>query len=142
MTDAGVENVNAAVDATLLAARLRRVLAQVEVTFSNSIIEAWWRSLKHQWLYLNSLDTIGRLRELVAFFVEAHNARMPHSAFCGQTPDEMYFGTATNLGDDLAAARKGAIEKRIAENRATSCDRCTGVPTVPPPAPPAHEIPP
>jgi putative transposase len=28
-----------------------RVLAQVDVTFSNSMIEAFWRSLKHQWLY-------------------------------------------------------------------------------------------
>ena len=48
MADSGVENVNAAVDATLLTTRIRRVLAQVEVTASNSMIEAWWRSLKHQ----------------------------------------------------------------------------------------------
>ena len=46
MTDSGIENVNAAVDATLLAERLHRVLAQVDVTESNSMIEAWWRSLK------------------------------------------------------------------------------------------------
>jgi len=52
--DSGVENVNGAVDATLLSACLDRVLAQVDVGFSNSMIEAFWRSLKHQWLYLNS----------------------------------------------------------------------------------------
>jgi putative transposase len=40
MADSGVENVNAAVDATLLAERLHRVLAQVEVNYSNSMIEA------------------------------------------------------------------------------------------------------
>jgi hypothetical protein len=34
---------------------IRRVLAQVEVSFSNSMIEAFWRSLRHQWLYLHSL---------------------------------------------------------------------------------------
>jgi len=45
------------------------VLAQFDVTFSNSTIEAWWRSLKHR------------------LFVEEHNAKMPHSAFAGQTPD-------------------------------------------------------
>ncbi len=142
LADSGVENVNAAVDATLLAARLRRVLAQVEVTFSNSIIEAWWRSLKHQWLFLNSLDSITRLRELVAFFVEAHNARMPHSAFLGHTPDEMYFGTAPNLPNELAAARKRAIEKRLSDNRATSCDDCSGGPKVSPPVSAADRIPP
>jgi hypothetical protein len=100
------------------------------------------RSIPSEWLYLNSLDTIPRLRELVAFFVEAHNAQMPHAAFRGHTPDEMYFGTATNLGDELAAARKRAMEKRLAENRAKSCDHCSASPRVLPPALSAHAIPP
>jgi hypothetical protein len=94
VADSGVENVNAVVDAILVLACLHRVLAQVEVTFSNSMIEAFWRSLKHQWLFLNSLDTTARLRSLVAFFVEEHNTKMPHAAFRGQTPDEMYYATA------------------------------------------------
>lgn len=92
MADSGVENVNAVVDTTLLAASLRRVLAQVEVTESNSMIEAFWRSLKHQWLFLNSLDGIEHLRTLVAFFVKAHNTQMPHAAFRGHTPDEVTSG--------------------------------------------------
>ncbi|HEX7500815.1 MAG TPA: DDE-type integrase/transposase/recombinase, partial [Polyangia bacterium] len=52
--DSGVENINSAVDATLFTASLDRILAQVEVAFSNSIVEACWRSLKHQWLFLNT----------------------------------------------------------------------------------------
>lgn len=94
VADSGVENVNAIVDAMLVSASLRRVLAQVEVAFSNSMIEAWWRSLKHQWLFLHSLDTVDRVRSLVAFFVEEHNAKMPHAAFEGHTPDEMFLGPA------------------------------------------------
>jgi hypothetical protein len=46
--DSGIENINAAVDATLFSACLERVLAQVDVAYSNSMIEAFWRSLKHQ----------------------------------------------------------------------------------------------
>jgi hypothetical protein len=46
---------------------LRRLLAFTELRFSNSMIEAWWRSLKHQWLLLHSLDSIGTVRRLVAF---------------------------------------------------------------------------
>ena len=130
--DSGVENVNGPVDATLLSACLDRVLAQVEIGFSNSMIEAFWHSLKHQWLYLNSLDTIMRLRSLVHFFVDQHNAQMPHPAFSGQTPDEMYFGTAANLPNELAAARSKARLERLAANRATSCDRCIVLPGVPP----------
>jgi hypothetical protein len=55
------------------------------------MIEAWWRSLKHQWLFLNSLDSVTTVRRLVAFYVQDHNQVLPHSAFRGQTPDEMYF---------------------------------------------------
>ncbi len=44
--DSGVENINAAVDETLLTACLNRIVAQVDVLYSNSMIEALWRSLK------------------------------------------------------------------------------------------------
>ena len=89
------------------------------------MIEAFWRSLKHQWLYLNSLDSIERLRSLVKFFVEEHNTQMPHSAFAGQTPDEMYFGTAVNMPAQLAA-RSEARAERLAANRAMTCNECSG----------------
>ena len=52
-----VENVNAQVDALIHTGILRRLLAFTELKFSNSMIEAWWRSLKHQWLFLHPLDT-------------------------------------------------------------------------------------
>jgi putative transposase len=124
--DSGVENVNGAVDGTLFSACLERILAQVEVAYSNLMFEAWWRSLKHQWLYMNSLDALARLRTLVAFYVERYNTQMPHPAFDGQTPDEMYFGTAANLPAELAAAREQARVARLVANRAMSCDRCVG----------------
>jgi hypothetical protein len=44
---------------------------------------------------------------LVAFYVDAHNRVLPHSAFRGQTPDEMYFGTADALPADLMGAPLG-----------------------------------
>jgi putative transposase len=122
--DSGIENVNGVVDATLVSACPQRVLAQVEVTFSNSMIEAFWRSLKHQWLYLNSLDSVERVRTLVAFYVEQHNTQMPHAAFSGQTPDEMYFAMAANLPTELAAVRQLARAARLAATRGLSCERC------------------
>jgi putative transposase len=133
--DSGIENVNTAVDDTLFGACLERVLAQVDVAYSNSMIEAFWRSLKHQWLHLNSLDSIERLRVLVAFFIEQYNTQLPHSAFCGQTPDEMYFGTAVHLPTQLAAARSKARAERLAANRAMTCNQCGGQPTSLPESP-------
>jgi hypothetical protein len=58
LADAGVENVNAQVDDLVTTGVLRRVLAFTELKFSNSMIEAWWRSLTHQWLFLHALDRV------------------------------------------------------------------------------------
>jgi putative transposase len=87
--------VNAQVDDLITTGVRRRVLAFTELTFSNSMIEAWWRSLKQHWRFLHSLDRVTTVRRLVAFYVDEHNRVLPHSAFRGQTPDEMYFGTGT-----------------------------------------------
>ena len=88
VADSGVENVNGQVDELVKTGVLRRILALVEVAFSNSMIEAWWRSLRHQWLYLHMLDSFDSVKHLIAFYVEQHNTVMPHSAFCGRTPDD------------------------------------------------------
>jgi hypothetical protein len=70
MTDGGSENFNPAVDELVQSGLLKRVLAQTDIQFSNSMIESWWRVLKHQWLYLNTLDTLATVQKLVAFYVE------------------------------------------------------------------------
>lgn len=68
--------------------------------------ESWWRILKHRWLYLNTLDSVATVRKLVAFYVEQHNRHLPHSAFHGQTPEEMYFGTGADIPKELATIRE------------------------------------
>jgi transposase InsO family protein len=125
LVDAGVENLNGAVDELVDAGRLRRVLARVDVTFSNSMIEAFWRSLKHGWLFLNRLDTVVAVQRLVAFYVAEHNGAIPHSALGGQTPDEMYFGTGAHVPAQLAAARVAARRRRLERNRAARCSVCS-----------------
>ena len=124
LADAGVENVNAQVDELIGSGILRRLLAQTEIAFSNSMIESWWRTLKHQWLYLNTLDSLSSLRKLVEFYVAEHNTRLPHSAFRGQTPDEMYFGTGAHVPPELASQRMAARAVRLERNRAVSCENC------------------
>jgi putative transposase len=124
VADSGFENVNGAVDALLGLGRLRRVLAQVEVDFSNSMIEAFWRSMKHNWLFLNQLDTPAVVERLVAFYVTEHNSVMPHAAFDGQTPDEVYFGTGDQVAAQLAQRRTAATQARLAANRMVACAQC------------------
>ena len=108
LADAGVENVNA--QSTIVATGvLRRLLAITELKFSNSMIEAWWRSLKHQWLFLHPLESVATIRRLVAFYVDEHK-RASTFGFRGQTPDEMYFGTGDAVPADLSHARPPRAE--------------------------------
>jgi hypothetical protein len=53
--------------------------------------------------------------KLVAFYVEKRNLRLPHSTLCGQTPDEMYFGTGGGIPDELAHEK--AITKQKLSTR-------------------------
>ena len=124
LADGGVENFNKAVDELVDSGLLRRLLAMTDITFSSSLIESWWRTLKHQWLYLNTLDTLGRLENLIAFYVQEHSTRLPHSAFRGQTPDEVYFGTGNHIPQELETGRKDARQSRLEVNRNKSCPRC------------------
>ena len=130
LADGGVENCNQAVDELINSGLLKRVLARTQITFSNSLIESWWRVLKHQWLYLNRLDTVGNVEKLVRFYVHEHNTRLPHSAFRGQTPDEMYFQTGERIPKQLAAARQAARQARAAANRERTCSTCETFATV------------
>jgi hypothetical protein len=56
--------------------------------------------------------------------VEEHNGRLPHSAFWGQTPDEMYVGTGTHVPHELDTKRATARAARLEANRAASCEIC------------------
>ena len=129
LADAGVENVNAQVDELITTGILHRVLAFTELQFSNSMIEAWWRYLKHQLLFLPSLDIVTTVRRLVAFYVDEHNCVLPHSAFRGQTPDEMYFGTGDAVPAHLASGAAAARRARAEANRSVVCETCPSLGT-------------
>lgn len=122
--DSGVENLNTQVDALVASGTIQRIIAQVDVVFSNSMIESWWRMLKHGWLYLNTLESIDDVRKQTMFYVDQHNRVVPHSAFKGQTPDEMHFGKGSDIPNQLNDARTIARQARLATNRAVSCSRC------------------
>ncbi len=88
------------------------------------MIEAFWRSLKHAWLYLHTLDNFTAFGRLIEFYVTAHNEVMPHAAFGAQTPDEMYFGTGDAVAAELVTVRKTAREERMKANREAECCVC------------------
>ena len=124
VADSGVENINNVVDEALRETGVERILAQVEVTWSNSMIEVFWRALKNSWLYLNHLDSFAAVERLVAFYIDQHNRVIPHSALKGRTPDEVFRGEASDLPEQLREAHRVAIQERIASNRQLNCENC------------------
>ena len=88
------------------------------------MIESWWRSLKSNWIYINQLDSFAALERLISFYVSEHNTKMPHAAFHGQTPDEVYFGRGDAVPDQLTNARRLARQARLETTRGLSCEAC------------------
>ena len=98
--------------------------AGTDVQESNSLIERFWLSAKHSWLYLNDLGSLATVQRLVEFYVTQHNSVLPHSAHHGRTPDEVYSGTGADVPDELAAARAKARKARLEANRKRACEEC------------------
>jgi putative transposase len=61
----------------------------------NVFIERLWRSLKYECIYLHAFETGSALRAGLRDWIGYYNARRPHSALAGRTPDEAYCATGT-----------------------------------------------
>jgi transposase InsO family protein len=123
--DNGTENQNKDVDSLVEAGRIIRTIAQIDVEFSNSMIEALFRSLKHRWLYIHSLTTFEALCSAVDEYLTDHNNRLPHYALGGAMPLEVFSGTWTQESHLLLAedAAKATLQ-RIEFNRTQNCGLC------------------
>jgi putative transposase len=122
--DGGIENFSDAVDQTISLFQLQRVHAQIDVDFSKSLIEAFWRSSKRNCLFQQKLDTIDALHKAIDFYVRQHNEVIPHQAFKCQTPNEVFFGIGKSVEADLKQARAAARQVRIETNLNRSCAAC------------------
>jgi hypothetical protein len=89
---------------------------------------------------LHVLDSFAALEKLISFYVEQYNTVIPHAAFSGQTPDEMYFGQGEQVPANLAVARARAREARLKANRNLSCQSCKSTSGTPPDVPDSPAI--
>ena len=87
IVDGGSENSNRHVEAYLASVPVKKLIARVDVSFSNSMIEAVNKILKYQYLFRKPIPDLEHLHDTVACAVLDYNAR-PHYALRGLTPDE------------------------------------------------------
>ena len=88
--DNGIENLNHHVDDLVSSNLIRRTIAQIDVKFSNSMVEMLFHRLKHRYLFTIPLTKIIALEKGVDFFLTESNTRIPHSALKGATRRRMH----------------------------------------------------
>jgi putative transposase len=89
-TDQGSQFTGAEFTSLLLAEEVRISMDGRGRWLDNVFIERLWRSLKYECVYLYAFETGSELRAGLDAWVELYNARRPHSALAGRTPDEAY----------------------------------------------------
>jgi transposase InsO family protein len=124
--DGGSENNNAVVDEFIQRSQvgMHKVIAQKDVGFSNSMIEAVFKVIKYQYIYPHDPDAREKLRSLLAFAFHEYDTMRPHGSIGGLTPDESYRGLQPDREKEklhLNAART----ERIDYNLKNQCGKCT-----------------
>lgn len=125
LTDAGPENLNTNVETFIKSTGhdlLHRV-AQRDVSFSNSMIEAFNRVLKYQFLFPKDISCGKQLRNTLDNVIEVYNNDKPQLNLGGSTPSEVFFGNPIDF-KPLASQFKGQQQLRVAKNRASNCKTC------------------
>jgi putative transposase len=121
IVDGGSENNNRIVEAFLTTTPIRKLIARVDVSFSNSMIEAVNKILKYDYLFRSQLSCRDHLDDEVRKAIDDYNDR-PHYALKGFTPNQAYSGMTF---DEDAYRRRlaSARAERLRVNR-LSCNPC------------------
>jgi putative transposase len=57
----------------------------------NVFVERFWRTVKYEEVYLHAYEGVGEARQSIARYIAFYNAKRPHVALDGRTPDQAYF---------------------------------------------------
>jgi transposase InsO family protein len=121
LTDNGGENFGPITEfvSQISAPSVQHLIAQVDVEFSNSMIEAANKQLKYHFLYHKHIADLSNLKKYVKDAVEDYNNR-PHHVLNGLTPLEVLNGQSPDhklYKNEMIHSRM----KRVVENKKISC---------------------
>lgn len=99
ITDGGVENVNNTVQEFLSTTNqdIKHLIAQKDIPFSNSSIEAFNKIIKHQFLLPRNLEDRKRLINALATDVLTYNTIRPQLSLRGNTHEETFSGKTMDI---------------------------------------------
>ena len=90
VSDGGTENINHVVKACLNGSKLNHEIAQVDIDYSNSMVEAFFRSLKQYSVYKNQYENYEYAKVGIERYIANYNEKIPRHVFGGITPLEKY----------------------------------------------------
>ncbi|TGN08713.1 integrase core domain-containing protein [Leptospira ilyithenensis] len=126
MTDGGSENkgeLNGWINQSGVA--INKIIAQKDVTFSNSQIEALNKIIKYQFLYHQEIHNLQELDEMMKSWISVYNSERPNKV--GNyllTPEEIYNGHNKDSVLSKEESRENR-QKRTLENQNFDCGTCT-----------------
>jgi transposase InsO family protein len=121
IVDGGGENNNRSVEAFLATTPIRKLVARVDVSFSNSMIETVNKIIKYDYLFRSPIQNRAKVASAVAKAIDDYNGR-PHYVLKGLSPNDAY---SRKVFDEEAYRKRlaGARSERLRINRA-SCYPC------------------
>lgn len=119
MVDGGSEVNNNLVDSYIETIPVKKIIAQQDVAFSNSMIEAVNKIMKYNYLFRDRIPDFESCCKYLEKFIPDYNER-PHCSLQGLTPNEAYSGVTVDLSTASEQVRS-ARTLRILENQEYNC---------------------
>ncbi|MEI2763254.1 hypothetical protein [Methanothrix soehngenii] len=101
-------------------------MAQIDIQFSNSMIESFFHQLKNHDLYFRDIHILPVLADHIDFYVYEHNEVIPFLALGGATPLKAYISPGSVIVNKVKYQEitKAAIQNRIQFHRSLTCPFC------------------
>jgi len=126
LTDGGSENKNKTVADFINSKHInmKHLIAQKDIQFSNSKIEAFNKIIKHQFLLPKNLQNFKHLYFALNKDVFIYNCERPQHGLEGNTPNETYNGAQLNIKQHTSHFSEHK-KKRIYKKKKSVCNNCS-----------------
>ena len=119
--DGGSEN-KGVVNDLLIENNIQKLVAQKDIVFSNSMVEAVNKRIKYDFLYWQYFPDFDALDKYLPSLVEQYNNK-PHSSLFGFTPKEVFNGLIPSKNNFTALVKNEQVA-RINNNNHVDCTDC------------------
>ena len=123
LSDGGSENINNPVSNFTSSNHIKHIIAQKDVVFSNSMIEAINKIIKHQFLYHKEIPDRNKLETVFNQSVSIYNTIRPQMSLDGNTPIQTFKGKSIDFSIYSKSFNTQKII-RIQQNTKSKCIKC------------------